>query len=109
VAYASTNVSLNCFKIFTGCKANTHCRFLTLAFSHDFVRYALLSLSARHLKFKPGFENESKLAVTRYRAAALGKLQDAVGNFSRENSDAILATSILLSWQSDDMYVQTSL
>jgi hypothetical protein len=37
-----------------------------------------------------------------HRGAALKGLQDALASFSRENSDAVLAASLVLSWQAAD-------
>jgi len=37
-----------------------------------------------------------------HRGSALKGLQEAIGAFSKENSDAVLAASILLSWQATD-------
>lgn len=37
-----------------------------------------------------------------HRGLALKGLQEAIGRFSKQNSDAVLAASILLSWQATD-------
>lgn len=37
-----------------------------------------------------------------HRGAALKGLQEAISTFSRETSDAILAASLVLSWQATD-------
>jgi hypothetical protein len=37
-----------------------------------------------------------------HRGIALKGLHEAIGAFSRENSDAVLAASLLLSWQATD-------
>lgn len=37
-----------------------------------------------------------------HRGLALKGLQEAIGRFSKGNSDAVLAASILLSWQATD-------
>jgi hypothetical protein len=41
-----------------------------------------------------------------YRACGLQGLQKAINHFSTENSDAVLAASVLLGWQATDEYVQ---
>jgi hypothetical protein len=40
-----------------------------------------------------------------HRGIALKGLHEAIGSFSRENSDAVLAASLLLSWQATEWYV----
>ena len=40
-----------------------------------------------------------------HRGIALKGLHEAIGAFSRENSDAVLAASLLLSWQATEWYV----
>jgi hypothetical protein len=42
-----------------------------------------------------------------HRGYAFQGLQVSIGNFSKENSDAVLAASILLSWQVTDWLVPT--
>ena len=44
-----------------------------------------------------------------HRGLALQGLQQAIGSFSRQNSDAVLAASILLSWQANDWHSWKSL
>jgi len=39
-----------------------------------------------------------------HRGIALKGLHEAIGSFSRENSDAVLAASLLLSWQATEWY-----
>jgi hypothetical protein len=39
-----------------------------------------------------------------HRGVALKGLHEAIGAFSRENSDAVLAASLLLSWQATEWY-----
>jgi hypothetical protein len=42
-----------------------------------------------------------------HRGLALKGLHEAIGSFLRENSDAVLAASLLLSWQATEWLVQT--
>lgn len=41
-----------------------------------------------------------------HRGNAIKGLQEAIGSFSRENSDAVLAASLLLSWQATEWFVK---
>ncbi|KAF8473580.1 hypothetical protein BDZ91DRAFT_408105 [Kalaharituber pfeilii] len=75
--------------------------FLNLASKYKFVMHALLALSASHLGWLT--ESPGTLQLSYYhRGLALNGLQDTIGRFSMENSDAVLAASILLSWQATD-------
>ena len=62
---------------------------------------ALLALSASHLAWQTKSCGTDNLAY-HHRGVALKGLHEAIGAFSRENSEAILAASILLSWQATD-------
>lgn len=62
---------------------------------------AVLAFSATHIAWLTSAIETSNLAYF-HRGVALKGLQGAIGNFSRDNSDAILAASILLSWQASD-------
>ena len=62
---------------------------------------SILSFSATHLAWMTKSTETQNLAYY-HRGIALKGLHDAIGNFSRANSDAILAASILLSWQASD-------
>lgn len=69
--------------------------------SHRYVLHALLAFSAMHITFW----NECPLVgnmVYEYRGIALKGLHEAIGCFSRETSDAVLAASLVLSWQATD-------
>lgn len=68
--------------------------------------HALLGLSASHLSWLTSSSATVQLAY-QHRGLALQGLQQAIGNFSRHNADAVLAASILLSWQVTDWYVTT--
>lgn len=62
---------------------------------------ALLALSASHLAWQTENTDTMNLAY-HHRGVALKGLHEAIGAFSRENSDAILAASMLLSWQATE-------
>lgn len=72
--------------------------FLDAALGHDFVMSSILAFSATHLAWLTNVTENKNLAFY-HRGIALKGLHGAIGNFSRENSDAVLAASILLSWQ----------
>ncbi|KAI9834010.1 MAG: hypothetical protein M1826_005915 [Phylliscum demangeonii] len=74
---------------------------LRIATVYPFVMHALLALSATHLAWLTDSQATYNIAY-HHREAALRGLQDGIGNFRRDNSDAVLAASILLSWQSSD-------
>src|SRR5579862_3375756 len=65
---------------------------------------SLLALSATHLAWITKCPITNNCAY-QHRGIALKGLQEAIGNFSRENSDAVLAASILLSWQAGEWLV----
>ncbi|RPB29222.1 hypothetical protein L211DRAFT_262604 [Terfezia boudieri ATCC MYA-4762] len=75
--------------------------FLKLAANYDFVMHALLALSASHLSWLTACPATLQLSY-HHRGIALKGLPEAIGKFSKENADAILAASILLSWQATD-------
>ncbi|KAI5817316.1 hypothetical protein BZA77DRAFT_245301 [Pyronema omphalodes] len=75
--------------------------FLRIASRHDFVMNSLLGLSASHLSWLTASPATLQLAY-QHRGFAFQGLQESIGNFSKENSDAVLAASILLSWQVTD-------
>ncbi|KAJ5259443.1 hypothetical protein N7478_012424 [Penicillium angulare] len=75
--------------------------FLAIALSNDFVMSAILSLSAFHLTYLTGNQDTKQLAY-QHRVTALHGLQTSIGLFSKENCDAILAASVLLSWQATE-------
>jgi hypothetical protein len=74
---------------------------MAVAESHDFVMHALLGWSATHLAQIYG-DKEMELDAYRHRGQALKGLQDAIQFFSKENADAVLSASIVMSWQSCD-------
>lgn len=76
-------------------------RFLDTAAHHDFVMSAVLAFSATHLASETNSVETSNLAY-QHRGVALNGLHNAIGNFSENNSEPILAASVLLSWQTTD-------
>ncbi|KAK4947336.1 hypothetical protein LTR10_013704 [Elasticomyces elasticus] len=74
---------------------------ISAALSYDFAMSALLALSASHLAWQTKNGDTDNLAY-HHRGVALKGLHEAIGAFSRDNSEAILAASILLSWQTID-------
>ncbi|KAL8733156.1 MAG: hypothetical protein Q9166_002348 [cf. Caloplaca sp. 2 TL-2023] len=82
--------------------------FLNAADGYDFVMSAVLGFAATHLAWLT-HSTETKNLAYYHRGVALKGLHGAIGHFSRESSDAILAASILLSWQTSDWSGWTSL
>ncbi|KAI9701028.1 MAG: hypothetical protein M1836_001696 [Candelina mexicana] len=82
--------------------------FLNIASSHPFVMHSILAFSATHLAWLTKSAETNNIAY-HHRGIALGGLHEAIGNFSKANSDAILAASILLSWQATESRGWTSL
>lgn len=63
--------------------------------------HALLAFSAMHIAFLTDCRRVSNIAFE-HRGIALSGLQEAIGTFNRDTSDAILAASLVLSWQAND-------
>ncbi|KAF4301367.1 putative C6 transcription factor protein [Botryosphaeria dothidea] len=76
-------------------------KFLSIASSYPFVMHSILAFSASHLAWISQSTETRNLAIA-HGGIALKGLHEAIGNFSRANSDAILASSLLLSWQATD-------
>ena len=79
----------------------TFCSFLNAAEGFGFVMSAVLAFSATHLAWLTN-STETKSLAYHHRGVALKGLHEAIGRFSRDNSDAVLAASMLLSWQTSD-------
>jgi hypothetical protein len=75
--------------------------FLAIALGSEFVMSAILGLSAFHLAFITR-DTDTKQLAFRHKVTALQGLQTALGSFSKDNCDAILAASVLLSWQATE-------
>jgi hypothetical protein len=65
---------------------------------HDFVIHALLALSSSHIAWLTSCPLVKQMTYE-HRGKALRGLLEAIKVFSRENSDAVLAASLLLSCQ----------
>ncbi|CAD6570629.1 MAG: hypothetical protein ASARMPRED_003807 [Alectoria sarmentosa] len=73
--------------------------FVTLATTHDYTMQSLVALSATHLASTCKSAAMDQIAFA-HRGNAFRSLSLAVGTLTQENSDAVLAASALLSWQS---------
>lgn len=62
---------------------------------------ALLAMSAAHLAWQTKNSDTDHLAY-HHRGIAIKGLQEALSSFSEQNSEAVLAASMLLSWQARD-------
>lgn len=69
---------------------------------------SILTLSASHLAWITRNQETKQLAY-HHRGIAIKGLHKAIGTFSKENCEAILASSILLSWQASDWQTWASL
>lgn len=76
---------------------------MRLAASYDYVREATIGLGATHLALVTKSAEMNRLGYL-HRGKAFRYLQRAIESFSRDNVDAILAASIVLSWQAPDAY-----
>lgn len=74
---------------------------LDAADGHSFVMNGVLAFAATHLAWLTDCMETKNIAYY-HRGVALQGLHDAIGKFSRKSSDAILAASMLLSWQTSD-------
>ncbi|KAK0727402.1 hypothetical protein B0T26DRAFT_133940 [Lasiosphaeria miniovina] len=73
--------------------------------THQYVLHSLLAFSAMHIAFLTDCPLVGNIAYE-HRGIALKGLQEAIGTFSKESSDAILAASLVLSWQATDCWTQ---
>lgn len=76
-------------------------RILKISATQGYVMHALLGFSAMHIAFLTDCPIVGNMAYE-HRGIAFKGLQEAIGSFSRENSDAVLAASLVLSWQATD-------
>ncbi|KAL8396741.1 hypothetical protein RB594_003717 [Gaeumannomyces avenae] len=76
--------------------------------TNSYVMHALLAFSAMHIAFLTDCPLVGNMAYE-HRGVALKGLQEAIGTFSRETSDAVLAASLVLSWQATDWRSWTQL
>jgi len=66
-----------------------------------FLVHAVLAFGASAMAWEQGNPEQKNLGYY-HGGKALEGMQDAISSFSRENADAILAASILLSWQANE-------
>jgi len=76
-------------------------RIIKIGATESYVMHALLAFSAMHIAFLTGCPLVGSMAYE-HKGIALKGLQEAISSFSRETSDAILAASLVLSWQATD-------
>ena len=76
-------------------------RFLSIAASHPFVMHSILAFSASHLAWISQSSETRNLAF-HHAGIALKGLHENIANFTKINSDAVLASSLLLAWQATD-------
>lgn len=69
---------------------------------------ALIGFGSLSLAWDRGSQEAKAIAYQRG-ASALQGVQSSLAHFSQENSDAIFATSVLLSWQANDFKAWQSL
>lgn len=81
---------------------------LSIGATTPYVMHALLAFSAMHIAFLTDCRRVSQMAFE-HRGTAISGLHAAIGSFSRETSDAILAASLVLSWQANDWRSWTQL
>jgi hypothetical protein len=79
----------------------TRCSLIAVGMQCDFVMSAVLAFSACHLAWQTKNAETENLAYY-HRGVALKGLHEAISAFSRENSESILAASMLLSWQATE-------
>ena len=83
------------------CLLLTSNRFLSIAASHPFVMHSILAFSASHLAWISQSSETRNLAF-HHAGIALKGLHENIANFTKVNSDAVLASSLLLAWQATD-------
>lgn len=76
-------------------------RLLAIAVTSEFVMSSVLALSALHMAYVTGSQETLNISNHHRKIASKG-LQAALGAFSKENCDAVLAASLILSWQASD-------
>ncbi|KAI1266724.1 hypothetical protein F5Y18DRAFT_416488 [Xylariaceae sp. FL1019] len=81
---------------------------LAIGASHRYVIDALLAFSAEHIANLTNCPIVGSMAFE-YRGMAFKGLQEAISTFSPENADAVLACSLVLSWQATDWKTWTQL
>ncbi len=74
---------------------------MRLAAKHDYDAQSLFAPSATHLGSTVKYAALDQVAFA-HQGKAFRSLNHAVGAFDQENSDAVLAVSAILSWQSPE-------
>lgn len=97
ISYELTAMDANCFTLWT----HQIPTIIKIGATHRFVLDALLAFSAMHLSFMYACPLVGNMAYE-HRGEALKGLHKAINTFSQETSDAILAASLVLSWQATD-------
>jgi hypothetical protein len=90
-----------CFVFACDCAYLTVTRFLTIAASHPFVMNSILAFSASHLAWISQSSETRNLAF-HHAGVALKGLHEGIASFTKANSDAVLASSLLLAWQATE-------
>ena len=72
--------------------------FIRLGCSYDFVAYSLMAMAASHVAWMTKSLEADSIAAN-YQSLASKGIREGIANFSKENADAILASSIMLSVQ----------
>ena len=73
-------------------------RFLRLGCSYDYLAHSIMAMAASHVAWLTKSIEADSIAAN-YQSLASKGIREAIVHFSRENADAILASSILLSVQ----------
>jgi len=76
-------------------------KFLSIAATHPFVMHSILAFSASHLAWISQSSETRTLAV-QHASIGLKGLHEGIQNFTKANSDAVLASSLLLAWQANE-------
>ena len=75
--------------------------FMSIAAIHPFVMHSILAFSASHLAWISQLTETQDLAF-RHASIALEGMREAASSFTNMNSDAVLASSLLLGWVATD-------
>ncbi|KAF2691769.1 hypothetical protein K458DRAFT_398181 [Lentithecium fluviatile CBS 122367] len=76
-------------------------KFLSIAATHPIVMHSILAFSASHLAWI-GQSTETRNLAFHHAGIALRGLHKGIANFTKVNSDSVLASSLLLAWQATD-------
>jgi hypothetical protein len=76
---------------------------LNLAGSHHFVLSAIFAFSATLLAWETT-SSETRALATNYAGNAMRGLDEALGNYSEANAEALMAACIILPWLQNDWF-----